>query len=221
MSSPFIHTIEYLKSQPRVSEILEAEGGKLLLHGCCGPCAEAPILDLMEAGLCPSLYYYNPNIFPKEEWQRRREAIEQLARLRNLDLLVEEGDREKLKLGLPNLPQKCFVCYQQRLFQAAKRAKELGYKVFSTSLLVSPYQNREQLIKLGCQAAAENGLDFLAIDWRPIFRLGQNLAKEHGLYRQRFCACYYSLSQSKWKDQILADLDKLQIPNETRAFASN
>ncbi|MDO5733672.1 MAG: epoxyqueuosine reductase QueH [Eubacteriales bacterium] len=198
--SAFKQSKEYLAENP-------ASWTELFLHACCGPCAEAPVLDLMEAGIKPTLYYFNPNIYPLEEWRRRHQAIEQLAELRGLDLIAEQASREDLNLGLSGLPKQCQYCYQVRLKQAALRAKELGFKAFSTSLLVSPYQNRDYLLQLGREAAAEYDLEFFAVDWRPLFRLGQKLAMEHGLYRQKYCACYYSLASSKWKDKIYRELE--------------
>ena len=202
-------SFDCLSQIPTLADALRESGQKLFLHACCGPCAEAPILDLLEAGLQPTLYYYNPIIYPLAEWERRREAIAKLASLRNIELQVAEGDREALGLGIAGLPKQCAYCYQVRLQEAACRAREQGYACFTTSLLVSPYQNRELIIKTGTACAAREGITFLPVDWRPLYRLGQNLAREHGLYRQRFCACFFSLEESKWKDQILEELRPL------------
>ncbi len=195
----------------QTKEYLEREGiqpDKVLLHACCGPCAEAPIVDLWEAGVDLTLYYFNPNIYPVAEWERRREAIARVADLRGLELIVEKGDREELQMGLEELQKQCARCYEVRFEKAAETAQKHGFEYFSSTLMVSPYQNHELLTKVGKAIAAEHGVTFLAIDWRPIYRLGQNIAQEHGIYRQKYCACWASLMGSKFKDEILKSLEE-------------
>lgn len=198
---PLMQTKNYLEQQ-------DLQVDKVLLHACCGPCAEAPIVDLWEAGVDLTLYYFNPNIYPVAEWERRREAIEQVAALRNLELIVEKGDRKALQMGLEELQKQCARCYTVRFEKAAQTAKEHGFDYFASTLLVSPYQNHELLVEKGQEVGQKYGVTFLAIDWRPIYRLGQNIAQEHGIYRQKYCACWASLMGSKFKDEILKSLEE-------------
>lgn len=177
----------------------------MLLHACCGPCACYTTSWLQENGYEPTLYYYNPNIHPYQEYQRRREGLEQLAALREMPVLVEPGYELESFLGQvatdPQFGKRCETCYRIRLGQTVKKAKELGFDSFSTTLLISPYQNRELLCEIGQQLAAEYQLTFFDHDFRPGFRQSQTQAKEYGLYRQGYCGCIYSEKDRYYKDK--------------------
>ncbi len=167
---------------------------ELLLHACCGPCATYPTEHLLLVGKSPTLFFYNPNIHPYQEQKLRREGLIQLAEVRNLPYLIEPGYELEDFLGLvaANPNERCQHCYRIRLTKTAQKAKELGLEVFSTTLLISPYQNQELIIKLGQELALEYNLIFEASDFRPGFRQSQNMARELGLYRQKYCGCIYS-----------------------------
>lgn len=166
----------------------------LLLHTCCGPCASYTTLQLMEKGFKPVLFFYNPNIHPYQEYLKRLEGAEQLASARQLQLLTEKGyDLEEFLANVAADPRnRCGYCYRIRLSKTAAKAKELGYNLFSSTLLISPYQNRDLLCKIGHEIAAEYGLRFHDEDFRPGFRQSQQIAKDLGLYRQKYCGCIYS-----------------------------
>lgn len=176
---------------------------RILLHTCCGPCAEAPVRDLLQEGYAPTLYYYNPNIHPIEEWEKRLEGVRQLAALLRLPLLVEEGcTPEEWRRRVEDGEASCRFCYRIRLDRTAEAAAEHGFSQISTTLLVSPYQNREAICAEMESAAQAHGLTFLAKDWRPLFREGQNQAREDGLYRQKYCGCILSLETSRFREKI-------------------
>jgi len=92
-----------------------------------------------------------------------------------------------------NLPQRCSICWSLRLRKTAQLAKQIGWTAFSTTLLVSPYQNHELLKQLGYQIAEETGINFYYEDFRPGFKPAQIEAKNKGIYRQKYCGCKYSM----------------------------
>lgn len=174
----------------------------MLLHTCCGPCACYTTKRLMEEGLQPTLFFYNPNIHPYQEQKLRLEGFRQLAEYRKLPTVVEPGYEleEFLKAVAGDPLNRCQECYRIRLSRTAAKAKELGFELFGTTLLISPYQNRELICKIGHELAKDYGLAFHDEDFRPGFRESQNMAKELGLYRQKYCGCIYSEKERYYRE---------------------
>jgi predicted adenine nucleotide alpha hydrolase (AANH) superfamily ATPase len=114
-----------------------------------------------------------------------------------VDEYAPEEHLEAIRGYENNFPERCMYCYLLRLNQTAKKAKEMGFDAFSTTLLVSPYQKHEELTLIGKQLGQKYGLDFYYRDWRPFFREGQKEAKEMELYRQKYCGCIYSKQENK------------------------
>lgn len=179
-----------------------AKGG-LLLHSCCAPCSTWPVENLQERGITPQLFYYNPNIHPFTEWQRRYESLVDFSTRRELTLHVSLEWEEDSWKKLGRTENRCRFCYGIRMKHVAAKTAELGLKYFTTSLLVSPYQNRDFIIQAGHVAAEMYGVEFLEEDWRDRFRYGQERAREEGLYRQKYCACVISLEDSEFYEKIL------------------
>ncbi len=175
----------------------------MLLHACCGPCACYSTQKIMEDGIHPTLFFYNPNIHPYQEFLARREGLQQLATIRNLEIIEAPGyPMEEFLANVAADPAKrCDFCYRSRLQQTALKAKELGFSLFGTTLLISPYQNRERIVEIGKDLARENGLEFYDQDLRPGFRQSQAMAKEYGLYRQKYCGCIYSEKERYYKEK--------------------
>ncbi len=183
---------------------------EILLHSCCGPCAEYPLQQLLAEHYLPTLYYFNPNIQPQVEWQRRYESLAKLSDSMDLPLVAVGSAATEQWLALPDQAERCRFCYQLRLEEVARYAKENCFPTFATTLLVSPYQQRELIVEIGQELADSYGLNFLAADWRPGFRAGQKLARTHGLYRQRYCGCIFSLGESSFKERIKAEHARLE-----------
>ena len=99
-------------------------------------------------------------------------------------------------------PDRCVYCYERRLAVTADYAQQHGFQAFTTTLLVSPYQNQEAIVLIAQREARRTGVTFLATDFRPGFRTGQALAKADGLYRQRYCGCLHSLDESRFSEKI-------------------
>lgn len=168
---------------------------KLLLHACCAPCSVYCIDSLREEGIEPTIYWYNPNIHPYMEYKIRRDTLKEYTTQIGVKAVFEEnyGLREFTKKVIQDLENRCVqYCYAIRLEKTAQYAKENGYDAFSTTLLISPYQNHEALKEIGERFAKQYGLSFIDRDFRVGFRQGQQKARELGLYMQKYCGCIFS-----------------------------
>ncbi|MDR2608632.1 MAG: epoxyqueuosine reductase QueH [Treponema sp.] len=188
---------------------------RLLFHTCCGPCASGSVPALLEEGIKPDLYWYNPNIHPFTEYSKRRESLAGFASSRNLDLRIEdeyglrsfirtvyrEGDPDPFgfrksvpdtEAGPKNGNRRCASCYRMRLEKTAAWGAENGYSHFSTSLLVSPWQDHECIMKTAEELAGVYGIAFFYRDFRPRYREGQKEARNMELYMQKYCGCIFS-----------------------------
>jgi predicted adenine nucleotide alpha hydrolase (AANH) superfamily ATPase len=159
----------------------------------------------LEEGIKPDLYWYNPNIHPFTEYSRRMESLAGFAAFRDLELHVEYeyGLRSFLGVvyreGMPdsetgpeNKSRRCASCYRMRLEKTARYGAENGYSHFSTSLLVSPWQDHECIKKTAEELAGIYGIAFLYRDFRPFYREGQKEAREMEMYMQKYCGCIFS-----------------------------
>ena len=168
---------------------------KLLLHTCCAPCSVYCIKSLRKEGIEPVVYWFNPNIHPYVEYKTRRDTLKEYTASIGVQAIFDEnyGLKDFCKNVINDLENRCVkYCYRVRLEQTAKYAKENGYDTFSSTLLISPYQNHEALKKIGEEMAEKYGLNFLYRDFRPGFRQGQAEARELGLYMQKYCGCIFS-----------------------------
>lgn len=200
--------LSWSNAGPEVQNTSPAEDNRLLLHACCGPCAEFPARDLIGEGFDLRLYFFNPNIHPREEHDRRRDNLLKLAMTLHIPVDVDEAYDESAWRAM-EAPERCRMCYHVRLDAVAQHAAALSIPRFTTTLLISPYQDHEALKSIGEEVAAKNGVTFLYRDFRPYFREGQQLAKEDGLYRQKYCGCVRSLEESPFKEKIIRDLASL------------
>ena len=186
---------------------------KLLMHTCCAPCSIYCIQTLRNENIEPTAYWFNPNIHPYMEYKTRRDTLIEYAEKINLDLIVEEnyGLREFCKNVSENIEKRCSeYCYKVRMEQTARYAKENGFDYFTTTLLVSPYQNHELLKKVCEEIAEKYQIKFLYRDFRIGFREGQNQARQLGLYMQKYCGCIFS-EEERYMERILKDKEKFKI----------
>jgi predicted adenine nucleotide alpha hydrolase (AANH) superfamily ATPase len=165
----------------------------LLLHVCCGPCMTVVHETLSGEGFTVTGYFYNPNIHPWKERERRLTALSEYASDRGIPLDVDNGYplEENLRMLL-DAENRCSACFQDRLSATAARASQLGIPGFSTTLSVSPYQD-QALIRLAGSAAGElHGVEFVYRDFRDLYRESVRLSREAGMYRQPYCGCVFS-----------------------------
>ena len=183
---------------------------KLLMHTCCAPCSVYCIDKLREEKIEPTLYWFNPNIHPYMEYKARRDTLKEYSQSINVNVIFEEnyGLRDFCKNIIDDIDNRCSnYCYPVRLEQTAKFAKENGFDTFTTTLLVSPYQQHEKIHELGDKIAKQYDLNFLYEDFRVGFREGQAKARELGLYMQKYCGCVFS-EEERYSKQIEKDINK-------------
>ncbi|MCL1874184.1 MAG: epoxyqueuosine reductase QueH [Clostridiales bacterium] len=173
----------------------------ILLHCCCAPCSLAVSEDLLAKGHSLKAYFFNPNIHPYQEFKARMEAFS--AWVEGQPFPAQIAAEYPLEMWLRQValePEaRCGFCYQSRLIATARLAQAQGYKAFSTTLLISPYQDHQAIIAAGELAAAQTGINFYYHDFRPLFRQGQAKARELDLYIQKYCGCIYSEKDRHFK----------------------
>lgn len=147
-------------------------------------------------------YYYNPNIHPFKEFEKRMNALRDYCSQEKINLLIDEeyGLRDFLREVVNKEDQRCGICYRMRLTETARKAVSEGIGYFSTTLLVSPYQNHELLKSIGHEIAEKYNLTFVDQDWRSGFKEAQSQARETGLYMQPYCGCIYS-EEERYKNK--------------------
>ena len=167
---------------------------KVLLHICCAPCANRPLADLQAQGHDVTGFWYNPNIHPFTEYRARRNTVREY--LAEIGVpLIEQNDYALcpfVRAVAEDIAHRCVKCYEMRLFETARTAKEQGFDAFTSSLFISPYQNHSLMMEVAQRASEEYGVQFLYQDFRPLFKDGQDFAREHGFYMQKYCGCVFS-----------------------------
>lgn len=187
--------IEKAKSESRVP--------RLLLHSCCAPCSSY-VLEYLSQYFEITVFYYNPNISPAEEYEKRaaeqQRLIDGLSVKHPIRLVVGTYEPERFyeqSRGLEKEPEggeRCFKCYRLRLEEAAILAREGGYDYFTTTLTISPLKNAEKLNEIGEELSRIYQVQHLPSDFKKKngYRRSVELSKEHGLYRQDYCGCVFS-----------------------------
>ena len=175
----------------------------LFLHSCCAPCSSY-VLEFLSQYFKITVFYYNPNIFPLEEFEKRIEEqksfIERMPAKYPISFVAGSYDSEKfyqMAKGLEQVPEggeRCFKCFELRLRKTAELAKEGAFDYFTTTLSISPLKNAQKLNEIGEQIAEEMGLKYLNSDFKKKngYKRSTELSKEYGLYRQDYCGCIYS-----------------------------
>lgn len=169
---------------------------RLLLHICCGPCALYPIKQLAGSRFKEIVgFYYNPNIHPPSEYKRRRDALQDAGKKIGFRVIYPEYRMEEYFRKIASKedsPLRCRLCWELRLSETADFAKNNGFNSFTTTLLISPYQNHELVKELGENIAREKAIEFYYEDFRKGFRESQEEAKKAEMYRQKYCGCVFS-----------------------------
>lgn len=197
--------MNYQKELEKILIKIEKEGRvpKLLLHSCCAPCSSY-VLEYLSNYFEITVFYYNPNISPESEYTKRiceqQKFIDQLKPRYPISFIAGSYDSEKfyeMAKGLENVKEggvRCFGCYELRLRETARLAKEAEYDYFTTTLSISPLKNAEKLNEIGQKIAAEYGVSYLVSDFKKKngYKRSIELSKEYGLYRQDYCGCEFS-----------------------------
>ncbi len=167
---------------------------KLLVHICCGPCAIYPLKKIVDGRMDVWGFFFNPNIHPYTEYQKRLAAVKILAKKMDVKMIYrdEYNLEEFLKQTIGNIDARCGYCHSSRLEATAKAAKENNFDWFSSSLLYSKYQNHDEIKKIGLGLADKYGVSFYYDDFRIGWKEGIKNSKDMGLYRQQYCGCIWS-----------------------------
>lgn len=165
------------------------------MHTCCAPCLLAPLDELRRQNLSVTGFFYNPNIHPFTEYKNRKSAVVDLAAKNNLEVVFPGYDLEdyfRAIVGHETAKERCPICWRIRLAETAREAKEKGFDYFTTTLLVSPYQDQNTLKAIGEEMAKAIGVKFYYQDFRPLFKKAHEEAKQQGIYCQKYCGCLFS-----------------------------
>ena len=167
---------------------------RILLHTCCGPCLIAPLQQLRARDWSVHGFFYNPNIQPYQEFERRLEALRWLSQKEGMELIIREDYalEEFVRQTAFRESQRCIYCYSVRLEAAARLAKKSRFDAFTTTLLYSKLQKHELIRLIAEEAARRFGIAFYYQDFREQWKAGQETARRLGIYRQQYCGCIYS-----------------------------
>ena len=198
-----------LMLEETIQEIIEANKvPKLLLHSCCAPCSSY-CLEYLSDYFEITVFYYNPNIYPDEEYFHR--AREQQAFIERFPakhpISFVEGDFDKERFfqsvkGLENEPERgarCNVCFELRLGEAASMARQMNMDYFTTTLSISPMKDAALLNDIGSKMEEKYGVKYLHSDFKKKngYKRSCELSQEYGMYRQDYCGCVFSYNESK------------------------
>ncbi len=181
---------------------------RLLLHSCCAPCSSY-VLEYLSSFFEITVFYYNPNIYPENEYGKRikeqQTLIGEMPFRYPVSFQAGSYDQEKfyeMAKGMEQMSEgkeRCFRCYEMRLRQTAKEALKGNYDYFTTTLTISPMKNAEKLNSLGLEIASQYGLNYLVSDFKKKngYKRSIELSKDYGLYRQEYCGCRFSMENRK------------------------
>ncbi len=189
---------------------------KILLHICCANCAIYPLSRLKEESAEVVGYFFNPNIHPYLEYQKRLNTLKQYGEISKLEVLYcDEYRLEEFLRNVASRPEeRCHYCYTSRLEATAREAKQNHFDRFSTTLLYSIYQKHELVKEIGERIARETGVPFHYEDYRVGWKKGVEISKALGLYRQPYCGCIYSEKDRYLKKGTIPNF-KIEMPNGT------
>lgn len=180
----------------------------LLLHSCCAPCSSY-VLEYLSRYFKITVFYYNPNIYPEEEFYKRRSEqerfISQLPAKNPISFIGTEHMSEEFYKAVKGLEhireggERCFACYRLRLEESAIAARDMGADYFTTTLSISPMKNAQKLNEIGGELGEKYGVKYLFSDFKKKngYKRSTELSREYGIYRQNYCGCVFSLRERK------------------------
>lgn len=185
-------------------QALDGRRPSLLLHSCCGPCSTY-VLEYLSQYFNITVFYYNPNIYPPEEFEKRtveqKKLIEKMFPDNSVGFVEGQYDDDRFYetvKGLEDVPEggeRCFKCYRLRLEETAKKAQEGDFEYFTTTLSISPHKNAQKLNEIGEAVAKEYGLKYLLSDFKKKngYKRSCELSAQYEIYRQDYCGCVFSV----------------------------
>lgn len=200
-----MNQINYQKQLDQIIHILKEESKvpRLLLHSCCAPCSSY-VLEYLSQHFNITIFFYNPNIFPPEEYSKRvleqQRLINEMTSLHPISFMESQYEPSQFYnsiRGLEHLKEgqeRCFLCYELRLREAAIYASNNNFDYFTTTLTISPLKNAVKLNEIGNRLGKEYNLSYLPSDFkkRNGYKRSVELSLQYGLYRQDYCGCIFS-----------------------------
>ena len=187
------------------------ENAKILLHSCCAPCSGEVIQAMVESGINLTIFFYNPNIHPKKEYEIRKDENVKYAKKLGIDFIDADYDVQnwfKRAKGLelePERGKRCTMCFDMRFDRTALFAYENGFEIITSSLGISRWKNMEQINECGVKSASKYpGIIYWTYNWRKDGGSSRmyEIAKDESFYKQEFCGCVYSLRDTNnWRTQ--------------------
>ena len=194
--------MNYQKELEKILDTIDINNKpSLLLHACCGPCSSY-VLEYLTKYFDITIYYYNPNIYPKIEYDRRLNELRKfiIDSKSNVNVIEEIYDEEDYNNAVKNLEHlgeksiRCYKCYEFRIDRAAKYAKENNFDYFTTTLSISPHKNSKWINEIGEQLQDRYDINYLYADFKKKegYKRSLELSRQYNLYRQDYCGCKYS-----------------------------
>jgi predicted adenine nucleotide alpha hydrolase (AANH) superfamily ATPase len=182
---------------------------KILLHTCCAVCSGAIIEELTASSILPTLYYYNPNIHPREEYNIRKNESIRYAKKFGIPFVDADYDvyqwfsRTKGFEKEPERGKRCTICFDIRLEKTAEYAVKNGFRVFASSLGISRWKDIDQINSCGKKAGKRNNVIYWDWNWRKMGGSTRmfEIAKQEDMYQQKYCGCVYSSSTTQKYDK--------------------
>lgn len=188
------------------NHLVKGETPTLLLHSCCAPCSSY-VLEYLSQYFKITVFYYNPNIYPDEEYFKRvseqKEFIRRFPAKNKIDFIEGVFDKERfydITRGMENIAEggeRCFKCYDLRLRQTAQMALAQGFDYFTTTLSISPLKNAAKLNEIGLNLSQEYGVKYLVSDFKKKngYKRSVEISQQYNMYRQDYCGCIFSKQQ--------------------------
>lgn len=212
-----MNVVNYQKELEKIIDTLDKNSikKKLLLHSCCAPCSSYCLMYLANI-FDITVFFYNPNIFPQEEFVKRAGEEIRLIDMLNAEygyaIRYVEGkydpetffDRSRGREREKEGGERCFLCYEQRLTMSAEYGKEHEFDYFTTTLTISPLKSAAKLNEIGSRVGKEFGIDFLPSDFKKKngYKQSVELSAKYDLYRQNYCGCVFSKRESLEREEL-------------------
>lgn len=180
---------------------LKMDKNNILLHVCCAPCMIYPLERLRDQNFEISGFFYNPNIEPLDEFQKRKMNVFDYSNRTDCAMLFNQDEESNEFFvafkGKLDAPVRCHTCWYLRLKKTAEHARKIKVKYFTTTLLVSPYQDRLKIKEIGEKVALETGVRFHYEDFSSEYQYAVKVSKYENMYRQKYCGCSLSIKEAK------------------------
>ena len=210
-----MNKINYQNELDKILSGIEREGTvpSLLLHSCCAPCSSY-VLEYLSRYFMITVFYYNPNIYPEEEFYKRRAEqerfIAELPAINPIGFMGAEHMSDEFYKAVKGLEhireggERCFACYRLRLEASAAAARDMGADYFTTTLSISPMKNAGKLNEIGGELAEKYGVKYLFSDFKKKngYKRSTELSREYGIYRQNYCGCVFSMKERGIDDTL-------------------